>query len=94
MKKNIRIKKKSNSSRYRKSLHQEVPNNFFKLKMLICLLLFTTVVVIDQLNINIGNFSSDDIFNKLYYNQDITKMKETFLNFDIKSLEDFWNNQK
>jgi hypothetical protein len=44
-----------------------------------------------QFNLGIGEFTSETIYNMLYYNEDIQAFNEKYLNFDGDTLKTFWN---
>ena len=46
------------------------------------------------MKININNFSSETLFDKVYYNEDISKINENYLNVDVEAIKTLWNSQR
>lgn len=72
---------------------QSRPINFLKIKIFICFLIFISVVCIHQLNVKVGDFTSEKLYDMLYYNEDIRDFNERYLNYDWNSIKNFWNSQ-
>jgi hypothetical protein len=84
-------KKRNTSIRYRSRMQPEPTVNFFKIKAFCCLIIVISIITMQQFNLGIGEFTSETIYNMLYYNEDIQAFNEKYLNFDGDTLKTFWN---
>ena len=79
------------ASRSRRGYYDEVPLNFFKVKVYFCVLILIFVIVIHQFQFNIGNFTSEKLYDMLYYNEEIETLSERFMNSYDQTIRTFWS---
>ncbi|TCT14924.1 hypothetical protein EDC18_10474 [Natranaerovirga pectinivora] len=79
------------SSRSRRDYYDEPPLNFFKVKVYFCVVILIFVIVIHQFQFNIGNFTSEKLYDMLYYNEEIETLSERFMDSYDQTIRTFWS---
>ncbi|TCK98129.1 hypothetical protein EDC19_0547 [Natranaerovirga hydrolytica] len=65
--------------------------NFFKVKTFISVILLIFIVVVSQTNVKIGDLASENLFDMLYYNEELNTLGNRFYTTYNETFKRLWN---